>query len=245
MNKLTASLALIASAAAFSASRTAQMTKSRLCAAEQEIKDLNLDQMFEVFDKADKTISSSAIPAGQPGSKFKAKETVGASAPLQFFDPAGFTAEVTQEQYKMYQEAEIKHSRVAMLAFVGIVFGELFNGGLTGKITGPAIFQFQQTYVHMPFFAFVIVALIAVLEGVSIKNAWQPLSDTMSEPLGLAKLKGSHVAGDLGFDPLSFKPKNAAALDVMKTKELNNGRLAMIGVAGVVAQELVTSQSIF
>jgi light-harvesting complex I chlorophyll a/b binding protein 1 len=44
---------------------------------------------------------------------------------------------------------------------------------------------------------------------------------------------------------LSFKPKNAAALDVMKTKELNNGRLAMIGVAGVVAQELVTSQSIF
>ena len=33
--------------------------------------------------------------------------------------------------------------------------------------------------------------------------------------------------------------------DVLRTKELQNGRLAMLGVAGIVAQELVTGQSIF
>ncbi len=31
----------------------------------------------------------------------------------------------------------------------------------------------------------------------------------------------------------------------MKLKELNNGRLCMIAVAGCVAQELVTNKSIF
>ncbi len=32
---------------------------------------------------------------------------------------------------------------------------------------------------------------------------------------------------------------------MLQTKELNNGRLAMIGIAGFVAQELVLNQEIF
>jgi hypothetical protein len=31
----------------------------------------------------------------------------------------------------------------------------------------------------------------------------------------------------------------------MRTKEINNGRLAMIGVAGIVVQELITNTPIF
>jgi light-harvesting complex I chlorophyll a/b binding protein 4 len=53
------------------------------------------------------------------------------------------------------------------------------------------------------------------------------------------------VNGDLKFDPLNFKPRGAKEYKSIATKELNNGRLAMLAVAGIVAQELVTNQSIF
>ena len=61
----------------------------------------------------------------------------------------------------------------------------------------------------------------------------------MSLPLLPAQLPG-----DLGFDPLGLKPSNAADLKSMATKEINNGRLAMIGIAGMVAQELVSGMKI-
>ena len=41
------------------------------------------------------------------------------------------------------------------------------------------------------------------------------------------------------FDPLGLKPK------AMQAKEINNGRLAMIAMAGMVVQELVTGNKLF
>jgi hypothetical protein len=56
-------------------------------------------------------------------------------------------------------------------------------------------------------------------------------------------LNEEYQPGDLGFslgdDLTSDKGKE------LLNKELNNGRLAMIASAGMIAQELVTSQSIF
>lgn len=51
--------------------------------------------------------------------------------------------------------------------------------------------------------------------------------------------------GDLKFDPLGLKPTDPRAFNLIQTKELNNGRLAMLAIAGIVAQELVTNQPIF
>ena len=55
-------------------------------------------------------------------------------------------------------------------------------------------------------------------------------------------MKDSYIVGDLGFDPLGFNGKDSKDL---QTKEINNGRLAMLAVAGIVAQELVTGEKIF
>jgi len=42
-----------------------------------------------------------------------------------------------------------------------------------------------------------------------------------------------------------LKPEDPAELKEMQTKELNNGRLAMIAIAGMIVQEGVTGQKLF
>jgi hypothetical protein len=48
----------------------------------------------------------------------------------------------------------------------------------------------------------------------------------------------------LGFDPLGLTPSDSTEFDLLRSKELNNGRLAMLGVAGIVAQELVNGKGV-
>merc|ERR1711906_67677 len=60
----------------------------------------------------------------------------------------------------------------------------------------------------------------------------------------LFSLRESYYPGDLGFDPLGFKPEDPQEFANMQTKELNNGRLAMIAAAGFCAQELVNGKGI-
>jgi Chlorophyll A-B binding protein len=48
-----------------------------------------------------------------------------------------------------------------------------------------------------------------------------------------------------GFDPLGFKPADAASFNQIATKELNNGRLAMLAAAGLIAQELASGKEVF
>jgi light-harvesting complex I chlorophyll a/b binding protein 1 len=50
----------------------------------------------------------------------------------------------------------------------------------------------------------------------------------------------------LSFDPLGLGPKDdPVAWKDMQTKELNNGRLAMIAIAAFTVEELVSHQEIF
>ena len=78
------------------------------------------------------------------------------------------------------------------------------------------------------------------------KEGCQPLSDDLPN-IGGGKwtLREGYLPGDVGFDPLGMKPKDEAGLLAMQDKELNNGRLAMIAVAGMTAQELVTGTTLF
>merc|ERR1712032_738639 len=58
-------------------------------------------------------------------------------------------------------------------------------------------------------------------------------------------LNDDYFPGDVDFDPLGLKPEDADEFFEMSSKELQHGRLAMLGVAGIVAQELVNGKEIF
>ena len=58
------------------------------------------------------------------------------------------------------------------------------------------------------------------------------------------KMRDDHFPGDVGFDPLGLKPEDPEEFEMMVTKELQNGRLAMLAAAGFLAQEAVDGKGI-
>jgi len=173
----------------------------------------------------------------------EAKESLlaGVSAPMNYFDPLGFSTTVDGGKLMFYREVELKHGRIAMLAALGMVVGEQWHPLFGGDIDVPSYIAFQATPLQN--FWPAVVAAIAIPEIFSVNTFQDPDEGRLFG--GLWKVKTDHVPGDLGFDPLGLKPKDPKEFKTMQTKELNNGRLAMIAVAGMVAQEIVTGQKLF
>ena len=163
----------------------------------------------------------------------------GSLPPTGYFDPLGFSRYgITVNEVKRYREAEVQHGRVAMIAFVGYVAGEAIPGPF--GITGPANDQLQQ--MPLPAFALLTVC-IAAAELKRATIGWvEP--DLGKWTKTLFTLRETYYPGDVGFDPLGLKPSDAKDFANMQTRELQNGRLAMIGVAGIISQELVNHKTI-
>ena len=185
--------------------------------------------------------------------KFDVMDEAGISAPFGFFDPLGLCPK-DKKNFRKYRESELKHGRIAMLAIVGCFVGEsgfnFFGSGDPANpvINGPAIFQYQEAEQVLGSYgswSANVVGLILAVEGFNIVKGWEPYYSTFGDSVGVAGLRDDYENGDLGFDPLGLKPAKAEDLKVYQTKELNNGRLAMLGIAGFVAQELQTQESIF
>merc|ERR1719157_338458 len=157
---------------------------------------------------------------------FDVKELAGITAPLGFFDPVGFTTDKSEGKIRFYREVELKHGRLGMLAALGFLVGENFHPLFGGDIDAPAYLAFQQTPLQT-FWPYVVSA-IAILEVFSVFSFNSPAG---GEPWSI---RSDHVPGDLGFDPLNLKPTDPEELKTMQTKELNNGRLAMLAAAGMI-----------
>jgi hypothetical protein len=161
----------------------------------------------------------------------------GVVAPTGYFDPIGFCQTgISLNDVKRYRESEVMHGRVAMLATVGYLAGEAIEGPFS--ITGPANDQLAQ----VPLPAFLLLSgLIAAAELKRANIGWVEPTKFKS----LWSLRENYYPGDLGFDPLGLKPKDPKEFADMQTRELQNGRLAMLGAAGACAQELINHKTIF
>jgi hypothetical protein len=157
------------------------------------------------------------------------------------FDPLSFgsLSEVIKGDHagiwphaKWLREAEIKHGRSAMLAFIGTLVAlspvALPTGNIGGFFYEKAASWDQglaSSLATNPFGMGQLFVAIALVEGQSF-------------PAGFWGGEGSREPGDLGFYPFG-KKTNKSELKTLQTQELKNGRLAMIAMAGFFAEHLI------
>ena len=142
------------------------------------------------------------------------------------FDPLNL-AENYPENLAWFREAELKHGRVAMLAFLGFIVPEavripidpLTDTSLDvvnahNKLIGPGLGEGPMWW---------LMVAVGAIESVRFKQLG----------LGFENLTTEN-AGDLGLR--GFAPSSAEGMETMKIKELKNGRLAMLAVGGCLTQ---------
>lgn len=162
---------------------------------------------------------------------FQPSNLPGVSAPMGFFDPLGFSQDKDEITFKKIQENEIKHGRIAMLASLGLLVQEKFHPLINGEI-GRSIYHWQIVNAQHPEILATIIGMISIFEILSIPKSY--------EIVGLdriANLKDDYVPGKLAFNLIKDEEK----FQNLKTKELNNGRLAMLAILMIVLQQYIES----
>jgi Chlorophyll A-B binding protein len=163
----------------------------------------------------------------------------GAIEPLGFFDPLGLSKDADLDTVKRYREAEVMHGRVAMLATVGYLIAEntptiMYHGDTLSPMANN---QLAETPVSLILPLFVII---------NVAEAWRSINGWVDPQEALWTLRKGYYPGAIGFDFAGWAPQNdSEAFARMATRELSNGRLAMIAAAGMCVQELVTDQPLF
>ena len=159
----------------------------------------------------------------------------GAIDPVGFFDPLGFAEKADERTLKRYCEAEVTHGRVSMLAVVGFLVGEKVERNsflFDASIKGPAITHLAQ--VPTIFW----LGLLFAISSLELNRAQVAFVSPSDVPTG------QQGPGGIGFDPPELKPEDPEEFNIMVTKELQHGRLAMLAAAGFMAQELTDGKGI-
>merc|ERR1719163_427503 len=147
--------------------------------------------------------------------------------------------DLSEKEIMMFREAELAHGRVSMVAALGFLVQENFHP-IFPDIGGPAARQLDEVLKTENGEGIMATLLFGVMltEITRARIGWMDPSEAMQE------LRPEYTPGDLGFDPLGMGPTTDAEMLSMKNKELNNGRLAMIALAGICAQEVITGSEL-
>ena len=149
----------------------------------------------------------------------------GSTPPIQNFDPFQFSKD--ESRLTFYREAELKHGRIGMVAATTIPLTEVFTHE-------QGIHQFD----HLPTsIKILIIGSMFMSEFNTMLKGWE---NPYHKPFSLLP---SYQPGDFGFNLSS--DIDSDEYGILMDKELNNGRLAMIAAAGMMAQELVTGNTLF
>lgn len=154
----------------------------------------------------------------------------------------GFTGS-DPETLKWLVQSEIVHCRWAMLGAAGIFIPEFLTK--IGILNTPSWYTAgEQEYFTDTTTLFVIeLILIGWAEGRRWADILKPGSVNTDPIFPNNKLTGTDVGypGGLWFDPLGWGSGSPAKVKELRTKEIKNGRLAMLAVMGAWFQHIYTS----
>lgn len=198
---------------------------------------------FKAFGNKPAKVSKAAVaaPSG-PQKTIIVEDLPGVIPPVGFFDPLNFAARADDNLIRKYREAELTHGRIAMIASVGFLVGEGVQGItpiLNGSVKGAGILMPAQLPGG---WLVTFAALTFAIETLRVQRAiYDPVTCSKDE---FGKYRPDYIPGDIGFDPFGLKPDDPEEFKIKQTKELQNGRLAMLAVAGFLAQELSDKKGI-
>ena len=141
------------------------------------------------------------------------------------FDPLGFSSDYPY-LVPYFREAELKHGRIAMLAWVGLVVPDFVRvpGERYSFEAVPVSIDAHEAFSSATGVNFQILFWIGIVEFCCAKKVfeWNSLE----------------VAGDYGLTGLF--PKDEEGQKRMRLAELKNGRLAMLAFGGAITQAALT-----
>mmetsp|Transcript_36774 Transcript_36774/g.56502 ORF Transcript_36774/g.56502 Transcript_36774/m.56502 type:complete len:206 (+) Transcript_36774:111-728(+) len=151
----------------------------------------------------------------------------GVMPPTGKFDPMGLAETGSDATLLWFRAAELKHSRVAMLACTGYLVngaGYHFGGMLSKDVS------FESLSSMKPFDAW-----DAVPESGKAQILFTIfLAEVITESKGTHYTKGGDFP-QIVFPPVDFSSVDAKTLEKRQMAELANGRLAMIGIMSFIA----------
>jgi len=142
------------------------------------------------------------------------------------YDPLGFSSNYT-ELVPWFREAELKHGRIAMLAWVGLVVPDFVRipGERYSFEACPLTIDAHDKLNGAVGVNFQILFWVTVVELCCAKKVYE--------------WNSLETAGDYGFG-VQFLPKDEEGQKQIRLKELKNGRLAMVAFGGAITQAVIT-----
>ena len=148
----------------------------------------------------------------------------GDTAPLEYFDPFNFLKDKSENYIKNVREAELQHGRIAMFAFACLSFIDIISPD--NKL---AVNYLSSTSIPNQLFVLSIFTCFEFFR--MFINYENPFKNENTFTIKKGNQPGKYT--------------NMEVSDYLKNAEINNGRLAMFGTLGYMAEELVTKISIF
>jgi len=159
---------------------------------------------------------------------FDPSSELGAQAPAGYWDPIGIADGISEEQFNRYREVEQKHGRIAMIAVLGY-----------------CVPHYVGTFGDIPLSTSEKVSFADIPEGVNalFKIPTLGLLQILLF-IGILETQFPNSQGDYGtgyFGQFLDEPLKSRKLAI----ELSNGRLAMLAIMGLLAQDVVSQGAPF